>query len=300
VNLPTLNLRSLDETWLPRLAARVHRLHWNALGTVRTLAGPDSAAGYAARAEPALAGSIAAVAVAAMLVAAFGPHDPYDHDRGPDVPAASIAPPQQTLGPQPGTSVSSYLTTASFDLRHFAEVSRGKPGYALVDLRDYVTPAAVTSMLTGVAVKRAYVRVPSATLSTSVYPVNLVDNFSNLTVGMESQSRFAGLNAKTYTQIVAGFNARTDREKLEKRLYNALAAAAKYESAALSTPRSCACVFAVLVRADYVHLAALAKLPGVRAVDAAPPAVSLDQLSILPLRPDFTTVVPRPGVLGVG
>ena len=296
-----MNLRRLDESWLPRLAQRAHLLRGRAIDTIRALAGPASPAGQAARAEPALAGSIAAVAVAALLVATFGPHDPYDHDRGiTDLPPASIAQPQQTLGPQPGTSVSSYLVTAAFDLRHFAEVAHGKPGYALISLRRYLTPAEVTQLFAGLNVTRAYLRVPSTTLPTSVYPVNLLGNFESLAVGMTAQSKFAGLNAKTYAQIVAGFTARTDREKLEKRLYAKLAAAARFESAALAKPRECGCVFAVLVHANFLQLAALATKPDVRAVDAAPPAVSLDQLSVLPLRPDYTTVVPRPGVLGVG
>ncbi|MDQ1685642.1 MAG: hypothetical protein QOC82_2379 [Frankiaceae bacterium] len=294
-----MNLRALDDSWLPRLARRLHVVHGRTRSRVVALAGPHSAAGQAARAEPALAGSIAAVVVAALLVATFGPHDPYDHD-GPLSPSGSIAPPQQTLGPQPGTSVPTYLTTAAFDLRHFAEVARGKPGYALISLRRYLSPADVVHMFTGLSVTRAYVRVPSPTLATSVYPVSLLGNFENLTLGMESQSRFAGLNAKTYAQIVAGFHPRTDREKLEKKLYQRLADAAKFESAALAKPQSCACVFAVLVKADFIHLAGLATVPDVRSVDPAPPTVSLDQLSVLPLRPDFTTVVPRPGVLGVG
>jgi len=293
-----VNLRALDDSWLPRLAGRVHRLFGRARQSARAIGGPDSPAGYAARAEPALAGSIAAVVVAALLVAAFGPHDPYDHDNGQsDIAPVAV---QQTLGPPPGTSVSTYLTTASFDLRHFAEVSHGKPGYALVSFRRYLTPADVAQIFAGDDSARAYVRVPSPTLATSVYPVNLLGTFNNLIVGMQSQSRFAGLNAKTYGQIVAGFHPRTDREKMEMRLYQKLAVAASYESAALAQPASCACVFALLVHADFLHLAALATLPDVRAVDPAAPTASLDQLSVLPLRPDFTTVVPRPGVLGVG
>jgi hypothetical protein len=299
--LPPAKLQSLDDSWLPRLAARMHRLHHRGRGRFHAIAGPHSPAGHAARSEPALAGSIAAVVAAALLVAIFGPHDPYDHDKlGDGLPSASIAPPQQTLGPQAGASVSTYLTTASFDLRHFAEVSHGKPGYALVNLRSYVRPAEVFRLFAHIDVTRAYVRVPSPTLATSIYPVNIMGNFVNLGLGMQSQSRFAALNAKTYTQIVGGFNPRTDREKLEKKLYEKLAAAATFESAALATPPKCACVFAVLVRADYLHLAALSKQPGVRSVDPAAPTVPLDQLSVLPLRPDFTTVVPRPGVLGGG
>jgi len=294
-----MSLRSLDESWLPRLARRVHRWRHRAHATVQAVGGPRSAAGHAARSEPALAGSIAAVAIAALLIAAFGTHDPYDHDDKGE-PSASIAAPQQTLGPRPGTSVSTYLTTAAFDLRHFAEVSHGKPGYALVNLRRYVTPAEVAAEFPGIDVTRAYVRVPSADLATSIYPVSIANKWRNLTLGMKSQSRFAGLNAKTYAQIVAGFNAKSDREKLEKKLYEKLAVAAKYESTALATPSTCGCVFALLVKADFLHLAKLVSLPDVRAVDAAPPSVALDQLAVLPLRPDFTTTVPRPGVLGVG
>jgi len=296
-----VNLSRLDDSWLPRLAWRAHRWRRRTHDTIRALAGPSSAAGQAARAEPALAGSIAAVLVAALLVATFGPHDPYDHDPGvTDLPPQSIAQPQQTLGPAPGTSVSTYLVTAAFNLRHFAEVAHGKPGYALISLRRYLTPAQVTRLFAGIDVTRAYVRAPNAALPTSVFPISLLGNFESLAVGMESQSKFAGLNAKTYAQIVAGFHARTDREKMEKRLYGKLASAARFESAALAKPQSCGCVFGVLVRADFLKLAALAAKPDVRAVDPAPPAITLDQLSVLPLRPDFTTVVPRPGVLGVG
>ncbi len=300
--MPKSTLQGLDDSWLPRLAGRVHRLHDAVRQAIRAVGGPASPSGQAVRAEPALAGSIAAVAVAALLVAVFGTHDPYDHDGSLTSPPSPTIQPQQTLGPQPGTSVAAYLTAAAFDLRHFAEVSRGQPGYALVSLRRYLTPAEAAQVFTGMSVTRAFVRVPSPTLFTSVYPVNVLGNnvLSNLLLGMASQSRFAGLNAKTYAQIVAGFNPHTDREKREKQLYEKLAAAAKFESVALDNPSACACVFAVLVRADYLHLAGLVSVPDVRAVDPAAPSVPLDQLSVLPLRPDFTTVVPRPGVFGVG
>ncbi|MBV9096902.1 MAG: hypothetical protein JO079_02490 [Frankiaceae bacterium] len=296
-----MSLRSLDESWLPRLARRAHHWRRRTYHAAGAVGGPRSPAGHAARTEPALAGSIAAVVIAALLVAIFGPHDPYDHDGGFDTSGGgSIAPPQQTLGPQPGASVSTYLTSAAFDLRHFFEVSRGKPGYALVSLKRYVTPAEAARVLGTISVTRAYVRVPNRTLPTSIYPVSLLGNFENLAQGMQSQSRFAGLNAKTYAQIVAGFKPKTDREKQERLIYGKLANAARFESVALATPQTCGCVFALLVHADYLHLLLLTQLPDVRAVDPAPPAITLDQLSVLPLRPDFTTVVPRPGVFGVG
>jgi len=36
--------------------------------------------------------------------------------------------------------------------------------------------------------------------------------------------------------------------------------------------------------------------PAVRVVDPAPPVVTLTGLTVLPLQPDYTTVVPRTGL----
>jgi hypothetical protein len=168
-----------------------------------------------------------------------------------------------------------------------------------VDLRDYLTPAQAAAVIGDLPAVRAYVRVPSD-LATSVYPVSLRRTLPDLLTGMESQSRFAGQYAKTYAQIVAGFTAHTAREKQQKRIYQALATAASYESTQLARPATCTCVFALLVRATFPELTRLTGVPAVRVVDPATPTIPIDQLAVVPLRPDVTGVVPKPGILGAG
>ena len=66
----------------------------------------------------------------------------------------------------------------------------------------------------------------------------------------------------------------------------------------LQSPAACACVFAVVVRGTSSQLATLAGTAGVRVVDPAPPTATLDVLTIFPLQPDVTTVVPKGGLFG--
>src|SRR4051794_20635690 len=67
-----MTLRSWDERWLPVLAAAVQRRVARLRALAADLTGPGSAVGGAARRQPALAGSIAVVGVAAVVLAAAG------------------------------------------------------------------------------------------------------------------------------------------------------------------------------------------------------------------------------------
>jgi hypothetical protein len=57
-------------------------------------------------------------------------------------------------------------------------------------------------------------------------------------------------------------------------------------------------VFAVIVQADDATLLRLAASPEVRAVDPAPADVGLSALTVFPLEPEITGVVPRGGLFG--
>lgn len=298
-----MTINGLDDRWLPLLAARVQafvaRLHaWRL-----RVAGDSSAVGVAIRDEPALAATVAAVALAGLLIAIVGVHDPTDggSDSNSVQQFGSPAPPSllTTLGPLPGTAVESYLTRASFDLRHFGEVARGRSTYAIVDLSSYLTPARAAATFAGFNVVRAYVRVPSATLPTDTYPIPLQSTFDKLALGMQSDGRLASSTAVTYHQLVAGLIAKSPQDKVLRQKYARQAAASRYEAGLLARPARCACVFAVLVREGVGRLEALAAKRESRAVDPAPPTATLDQITVLPLRPDVTTVVPKPGLFGV-
>jgi hypothetical protein len=265
------------------------------------LAGPGSVFGAAARWQPALAGSIAVVGLAAVvLAAAGGPGGPGYGDSGDSAPPPTQAsvPLTTTIGPTPGASVASYLTRASFNLRKFGETSRNQPGYAVVDLHNYLRPDQAARVFNGVEVVRAYVRMPSKTLPTQVHAIPLQSTFGTLASGMEGSGRLAAATAHTFGELVAQLKPRTAQDRQLRRRYALQKQASSYEAAALLRPQSCACVFSVVVHAADSDLLRLAASPEVRAVDPAPVDVSLSTLTVFPLEPEIVTIVPRGGLLG--
>jgi hypothetical protein len=298
-----MSINRIDDRWLPALASRAQALAAFVRSWRQRAAGESSAIGGAIRHEPALAATVVAVALAGLLIAIVGVHDPTDggSDTASVQQFGSPAPPNllTTLGPVPGTSVPSYLTSASFDLRHFAEIARGRSTYAVVDLRSYLTPAEAAATFAGVNVVRAYVRVPSKTLPTDTYPIPLQSTFGKLALGMESDAKLAASTAVTYHQLVNGLIAKSPQDKTLRQKYARQAAASQFEAGRLSRPGTCACVFAVVVREGVAGLERLAARRPIRAVDPAPPTATLDQITVLPLRPDVTTIVPKPGLFGV-
>jgi hypothetical protein len=294
-----VNLRSWDERWLPTLARVVQSCVHRVRGRIAATAGPGSVVGDGVRRQPALAGSIAVVALAAVvLAAAGGPGGPSDSSDtvspSPDVPA----PLTTTLGPSPGTSVASYLTHASFDLRRFGESARGRPGYAVVDLRTYLRPAQVVTLFTGVGVVRAYARAPAPGLPTQVHAIPLQNTFGALTPGMQASGRLAAATAHTFGELAAQLKPHTSQDRVLQQRYSLQQRASAYEAGQLQAPDTCACLFAVVVQAGDAALLRLAAAPDVRAVDPAPADVGLSALTIFPLEPEITTVVPRGGLFG--
>lgn len=289
-------LRRLDDRWVPRAAAQLRRMRGWASGP-----GPVGAAGTSVtetmRRQPALAGSIVVVLIAGILLGALGTGPDNGHATTPpplppSAPPAAIA----TIGPTPGTSVSVYLTRASVDLRHFAEVGGNRPTYAVVDFRRYLTPGDALAIIGEVDTVRAYVRVPSS-LPTPPRSVPLTTG-SDLGTGMLTAATVAEATAKSYGALLAALHPKTKSDRLVKRRYATQHRAAVAETRRLSHPAVCGCVFAFVVHATVGQLNALAHAPDVRTVDPAPPVVSLSGLTVLPLQPEITTVVPRTGLPG--
>jgi hypothetical protein len=289
-------LHRLDEQWVPRLAARMRRLrtwstHSGSVGTVgMTVAG-------AMRAQPALGGSIVVVFLASLLLGVFGtgPDNGRTHPQSfilPSTPPTALA----TIGPAPGTSIPVYLTRASVDLRHYGEIAANRPTYAVIDFRRYLTPDRALRIIGGVSVVRAYVRVPSK-LATQPRSVPLTTG-SELGTGMLTAATVAKATAKSYAALLKALHPTTRSDRLVKRRYASQRRAAAVETRHLSHPATCACVFAFVVRAGVQQLGTLAHDPAVRVVDPAPPVVSLTGLTVLPLQPDYISVVPRTGLPG--
>lgn len=295
-----MNLDSWDERWLPSLAriaqTRARRVReWTA-----RIGGPGSVVGDGVRRQPALAGSIATVAAAAVVLAlAGGPGGPSDSSGGSAAPSPDVpVPVTTTLGPSPGTSVATYLTHASFNLRRFGETSRGRPGFAVVDLHAYLRPAQVETVFNSVSVVRAYVRAPAPGLPTQVHAIPLQNTFAPLAAGMQASGRLAAATAHTFGELVVQLKPHTAQDRLLRQRYALQRQASTYEAQQLARPPTCACVFAVVVQADDATLLRLAASPEVRAVDPAPATVGLSALTVFPLEPDITVTVPRGGLLG--
>jgi hypothetical protein len=249
-----------------------------------------------AAAEPALAGSIAAVLAAAVLIAVVGgDRTATERDRAvvfPSPPPALLA----TIGPAPGASVATYLTRANYDLRHFGEIAAGRPAYAVVDLAHYEVPARAASVFAGTKVVRAYVRVPSR-LPTEVRSVPLT-GLDQLTTGIGTAAQVAAATAKSYAALLASFHPASRSDRVTRARYAEQRHAALVEAARLARPAKCRCVFAMVVLADIGQLATLSHHADVRVIDPTSPVIPLTGLTVRPLEPEVTTVVPRSGLLG--
>jgi hypothetical protein len=288
-----------DERWLPRAAAVTQQWAQSLRERMWRWTGPGSLVGDGVRAQPALAGSTAAVLVAALVLAiAGGPGGPPDESATPIAPVTPVPAVGTTLGPAPGTSVATYLVKAAADLRHFDDVSRGKPGYAVIDLDRYVSPAVAERLFAGQKLVRAYARVPGGRLPTQVHAIPLEDNFALLDEGMLASGRLATATAKTFQVLVTQLSPSTPNARQLKARYSLQEQASSYEGQRLSRPATCSCVFAVVVKAAAVQLAAMARTPGIRIVDPAPPTTSIDALTVFPLEPEVRTVVPKGGLFG--
>ena len=289
-------MRRLDERWVPRAAHRFWRWR-HEIEPPRPVAAIAADVGMAMRMQPALAGSIAVVFAAGVLLGTFGTGPDNGHIRVtpvvlPTTPPAALA----TIGPAPGTAVSVYLTRASFDMRHYGEIAARRPTYAVVDLRHYLTPAKALRVIGDVELVRAYVRVPSK-LPTQARSVPLTEG-SDLDNGLLTAGTVAKATAKSYGALLKALHPKSKSDRAVKDRYATQRRAALAEARTLVHPARCKCVFAFVVRAGVEALGALIHRPGVRVVDPAPPVVTLSGLTVLPLQPEVTTTVPRTGLPG--
>ena len=296
-----MNLRSLDDRWLPAAATAVQSRLRGWQSRILGLVGPGTAVGDGVRTQPALAGSVAVVAAAAIVLAiAGGPGGPSDSDHGAPVPAQTEVPVPvtTTVGPTPGTSVATYLTNASFDLRRFGESSHGRPGYAVVDLRAYLRTSEVETLFNGVDVVRAYVRAPAKGLPTQVHAIPLQHTFDAMAGGMQASARLAAATAHTFGELVAQIKAHTATDRLLRSRYALQQRASTFEARRLARPATCACVFSVVIHADDATMLRLAGISQIRAVDPVAADVTFNALTVFPLEPEITGVVPRGGLFG--
>lgn len=201
--------------------------------------------------------AVVAICVAVALLVAF-----VTADRSRPGPAAAIG--SVFLGPDPGEGVATYLARLPATLP-----PAGTTALALVTYAPERTPAAAE---------------PSgdATLVEVVFRVDLP--------GVQTALRFEPLEvgvpvvtALDSARRRAAGAAAADSSRLTARSRDVAAA----EATALGAP-GCPCVVATVASGDGTALRTLTRIPGVRAVEAAPVGAALRELALSPLLPEQT------------
>ncbi len=176
-------------------------------------------------------------------------------------PTAPAPPPGSVrLGPDPSESVADYLARLPAELP-----PPGVKVLALVQLAAGRPTATITGDVVTVVFRAPLPRVQTAL------------RFEALEPGVPLAT--AADTAADRARLAAG----ADAVRLTGRPRDVAAA----EAAALADP-DCACVVALVARADRAGLEALAAVPGVRAVQAAPVGVTAPELALAPLLPEQT------------
>ncbi|MDL5156901.1 hypothetical protein [Actinomycetospora termitidis] len=184
---------------------------------------------------------------------------------GPDDGGAPVSTDVVRLGPEPGEDVTAYLARAAA----VPDPADPSERLALVQLDASLTPEAAAPAVGRTVALRAVVRVPFPRVQTALRDVDL-----------QPAPPVAALRAALTT---ASAQARQDAVAgVPGTRRTALAAA---EAAALARP-DCACLVAAVVRLAPADVPGVRALPGVRAVQVAPPGTARSRLALSPLLPD--------------
>lgn len=288
-------LHAADERVLPPASARLRRIVAAIHGIGPRLLPPAQAwrtdpLGTIRRRPEAgvLASLLLVLALAAgALLDAWGAGPPAPPSPTASAPAAAPLT-VVSLGPRAGERVAAYQARSARRLAAYARHHARTVTYAMVDLSGYLTAARVRALVGDRTVARAFVRapVPGAPLH-----VVTVAGAAALPSALGQLSAQAAREAVGFSELLATLRqSSAGSNGAVLRVYEQRTAATQAEARALGP--ACACVYAVLVRADGRSLAALAGEPGVRVVDPAPAGSVLLSLATIALQPEERTVVP--------
>ncbi|MBK5308037.1 MAG: hypothetical protein JJD92_15230 [Frankiaceae bacterium] len=306
-----MKLDELDERFVPRMAVRLRRFldaaaerRSRAVDGARELAAgvlaPSATSPlrrlddrYAARGPLALLRDvpqlglllIAAVFVAGSGIALerSGQRNAASKESSPD----ALIP--TSLGPDPGTKVAAYIAATR---KRAVLLSTGSPDgvyTALVSFTSYQTAEQARRLLGDLHVTRvlAHVQLPAA----EVLPIPVTSALvEDVGVTFAEISKRKLRDRQEFVNLATSITGTTKEEVQFKAFYTEAARTAAKEAAAYG--KSCACLFAALVRGKARDLAALPSLPAVRAVDIG--AGEPDTLQIKPLLPEHKVTVMKP------
>ncbi|MFF0817064.1 hypothetical protein ACFYVR_18175 [Rhodococcus sp. NPDC003318] len=167
------------------------------------------------------------------------------------------------LGPDSGELVADYLARAAESL----DGSSQETSWGLVAFDTEVTATAADDLTGDVPISQLWFRVPVERVQTPIVAVGVA--------GAESIARAPGYAAAR----LYGTTGEWDRQ-------GRIDAVSAYRLA-----QDCACVVGATVRGPQSELAALAEVPGVRAVEALPADAVFGRFAVRPLLPEQTVAV---------
>lgn len=310
-----MRLQQLDERYLPGAAAWL-RARLDAADAVvergrHALARWDVEAldaRFAGRAPLTLLRTqpvLALCVVGALLVAGIGAVVVQEHHDKPrtshaatELPGQGGVPAGAVLGPAVGDSTRDYVRKASAGLVDAVRAAPGATRVALVSLSAYRTPEQADALLSGFAVRRAFLRAKAAGKEAAALPVEVQGPLLPALRSAYAQTAHSrALAQKSYQGYVDALHADSTQDRAFRDLYAAFARSSGVE--AHEYAHDCACVYAVLVTATPVLLLSLNARPGVRAVEVAGSGLTVLQVQVQPLLPEVEGIVPRPSFAGL-
>ncbi len=284
-----VDLRAIDDRYLPRAARRLHALLAWAAGVGGSAAAGARTGFDVLRTRPQVSAPLlVAAVVAGVAVAVLGHHDSAAPQHSSVVPPGGFN--YTTLGPAPGQPVSQYLQQARTRLSQVAKGGPDATTVAIVDLTGYRTPQDVIRLFTGEKVTQVHfrARVPGVTTRPHVAAVSGTDQVPSV---LDRSGQVEASTAASLLRYAGTLPTTAPALTQQRNLLLQQAEVARAESVRLTA--TCPCVFAVVVQAPVRQLQAVAARPGVRLVDPAPAGSAPGSVGFVPLAPEVTTTVPQ-------
>lgn len=235
------------------------------------------------------------VVVGAQGSGRSSPHQAAQSDVLPQNAYGALA----VLGPKVGDNVNDYISKVGQGLIAAAQQSPDVARVALVSFTDYRTPEDANALLTGFTVNRAFLRARAAGIEAQPLPIEV--RGALLVALRRAYADTAHTRAEAhsiYQSYVDTLKPMRTQDKKFRDLYETFARSSAIEANAFAN--DCACVFSVVVTASPSQLLGLRARTGIRAVEVAPPSLTVAQVQVQPLQPDVKGTVPRPVLGGPG
>lgn len=195
------------------------------------------------------------------------------------------------VGVSDGDSIPGYVQASAADLAATATVP-GDGTYALVTLSEYLTPQSLPAVVGGVRVAAVLGRVPLPDRQTEIVRIAAQRLPDDVTAGMAVLAGRKDREAADYRARAAALAGGNAQERELRQFYEVGARVAAEEADAYHS--GCACLYAVVVRAQPAALRGVANRPGVRAVDPAPEVDRLERAVFTAPLPEQRDVVRPP------